>query len=122
MKNLTLTFAIVFACFLGSNNSWAGGNLDARAATVTRSMSTQLGLNEMEYIKLRNLNLEHMTKAAEVNRMFSNDPAFLEVKINELKLAYEKELGSILNSKQMESYVAYKENKQNYTVFTAEGL
>ncbi|MBK0402455.1 hypothetical protein I5M27_05625 [Adhaeribacter sp. BT258] len=122
MKNLPIFLAFTFLCSTGICFAQPGGNLDARVTTVTRSMSAQLGLNEMDYIKLRMVNYDHMAKAAEINSMYSNNATVREMKITELQADYENQLRSILNSKQMEAYAAYKENKSNYTAFSAEAL
>ncbi|MFC5269830.1 hypothetical protein [Adhaeribacter terreus] len=122
MKNLTIFLAFILLCTTGISFAQAGGNLDARVATVTRSMSANLGLNEMDYIKLKTLNHDNMVKASEINSQYLNDATLREMKISELQADYENQLRAFLSPKQMEAYIAYKENKQNYTAFSAEEL
>ena len=120
MKNLALSLSFLLLTSIGVSFAQPGGNLDARVTTVTRSMSAQLGLNEMDYIKLKALNQEHMTKAAEILNMYANDAETREAKITDLQQEYEKQLSALLSPKQMQAYAAYKENKNNYTAFSAQ--
>ena len=122
MKNLATFLVFTFLCTSGATLTHAGGNLDARVATVTRSMSAQLGLNEMDYIKLKTLNHDNMVRATEINTAYANDATLREMKISQLQADYETQLRAMLSAKQMEAYVAYKQNKNNYTAFSAEAL
>ena len=122
MKNLATFLVITFLCTSGATMAQAGGNLDAQVATVTRNMSAQMGLNEMDYIKLKTINHDNMLRASEINKAYANDATLREMKISELQADYEKQLRAMLSSKQMEAYAAYKQNKSNYTAFSAEAL
>jgi hypothetical protein len=119
MKNLIFTFALILTLTSGSAFAQSG-NLDSRVANTTREMSAQLGLNESEYIKLKALNRERFSRAAQISSMYSNDVAMREMKMNELQNSYETELRSFLNSKQLESYASYKESNANFTAFSDE--
>lgn len=120
MKNLIFTFALVLALTSGSAFAQSGNNLDSRVANATREMSAQLGLNESEYIKLKALNRDRFSRAAQINSMYSNDVAMREMKLNELQNSYETELRAFLNPKQLESYASYKESNANFTAFSDE--
>jgi hypothetical protein len=120
MKNATFTFALIIALASGSVNAQTGNSLDARVAATTREMSSQLNLNESEYIRLRSLNRERFLKASEITRMYSNDVAMRDKKMNEMQNAYETELQSFLNAKQLEAYSIYKETNANFTAFGTE--
>ena len=122
MKNLRIFLAFMLLSTTGISFAQAGGNLDARVITVTRSMSAQLGLNEMDYIKLKTLNHDNMAKASAINTQYVNDATLREMKISDLQTDYENQLRSLLSPKQMEAYVAYKENKNNHTAFSADEL
>ena len=120
MKNATFTFALIIALASGSVHAQSGNSIDAKAAATTRDMSTQLNLNESEYIRLRSLNRERFMKAYEISRMYSNDIAMRDKKMNEMQSAYETELRSFLNAKQLEAYATFKENNANFTALGTE--
>lgn len=116
MKNFIYTFALVISV---AGTAMAQSSED-RASTVTREMSAKLSLNEMEYIKLKALNRERFTKAAQISSMYSNDIAMRDMKLNELQNSYDSQLKTFLNPKQLESYASYKESNTSFTAFTPE--
>ena len=116
MKNIIYTFALVFA-FAGTAMAQSA---EDRASTVTRDMSAKLSLNEMEYIKLKALNRERYTKAAQISSMYSNDIAMRDMKLNELQNSYESQLKNFLNPKQLDSYASYKETNTSFTAFSQD--
>lgn len=124
MKNFVFTFALSLVlsagAFAQSGAQSGTASIDTRVTTVTRNMANELGLNELEYIKLRALNREHFTKQREITSMYSNDMSMRDMKMTELNNAYEAQLNSFLNPKQMEAYASYKENSANYTALTGE--
>lgn len=120
MKNLIFTFALIVALTSNSVYAQSGNNLDSRVANTTREMSAQLGLNESEYIKLKALNRERFSKAAQISSMYSNDIAMRDMKMTELQDSYETELRSFLNNKQLESYASFKESNASFTAFSEE--
>lgn len=123
MKNLIYTFAFIFT--LSAGNAFAqerpvAKNLDSKVTSVTRTMASELGLNEMEYIKLKDLNRDRLIKQREIRKMYSNDQAMLDMKMNELGSNYEAELNSFLTDTQREAYATYKADAANYTALTEE--
>ena len=122
MKNLLFTIAFAFSTATTIGFAEAGGNLDDKVSTVTRNMSTKLGLNESQYINLKALNREKMAKAEEISSMYANDASARAMKISALQVDYENQLQAFLSPKQMESYATYKQNKSNFTAFSADEI
>lgn len=124
MKKLLFTSALLltftFAINSFAQTTPAPANVDEKASVLTRDMSQQLGLNELEYIKLKALNRERLTKSKQIKTMYSNDIAMRDRKMGELERNYEAELKSFLNAKQEEAYVVYKTNPTNYTALSSE--
>ena len=116
MKNLTLTiaFGLLFGFSAMAQNQPVNNNLglDSKVTEETRAMAQKIGLNEREYITLRKLNQERIAQTAEVENMYSNDPAMRDMKIREIDEHYEARLIAVLNPKQQEAYAAYKEETE----------
>ena len=95
-------------------------DLESRVASVTRDMSVKLGLNESDYIKVKNLNRERLVKADEIANTYKNDASMRNSKLAELQTTYDNQLSSILNSKQKEAYASYKTSNSSYTALEEE--
>ncbi len=119
MKKLLFTAAFMLT-LSGAAFAQSGSDLDARVASTTRDMSVKLGLNEFEYVKLKNINREKMAKADEISNTFKNDAAMRDQKLAELQNNYDNQLRSFLNNKQMEAYASYKESTGNYTALEGD--
>ncbi|MDX5443623.1 MAG: hypothetical protein LPJ89_07560 [Hymenobacteraceae bacterium] len=112
MKNLFYTIAFSVCLGFAANAQGTSDNqvaIEQKATTMTRQMSNELGLNEMEYIKLKALNREKLKRTAEIETMYSNDPSMKMAKLKELDSNYEEQLLPLLSPKQTEAYAAYKE-------------
>jgi hypothetical protein len=119
MKNFIYTFAFVIS-ITGSAMAQSGTSVDSRASSVTRDMSAKMSLNESEYIKLKALNRERFSKAAEISSMYSNDVAMRDMKLAELQSSYDSQLNAFLSPKQLEAYASFKENNASFTAFSPE--
>ena len=116
MKKLILSaFAIMALSTVTTFAQNAPQDLETRVATVTRDMSVKLGLNESDYIKVKNLNREKMVKSDEITNMYKNDVSMRNSKLAELQNTYDNQLASILNLKQKEAYASYKTSNSSYT-------
>ena len=111
MKKFTLSIAfalsVTFAGFAQEQPTAKG--LDSQVTEQTRELARELGLNEREYITLRQLNQEKISKTAEVESMYSNDPSMRDMKIREIDEHFDARLIAVLNPKQQEAYAEYKQ-------------
>ncbi|GGK61689.1 hypothetical protein GCM10011405_07180 [Rufibacter glacialis] len=71
-------------------------------------MMQSIGLNESEYIRVKALNQERLTKAAEVAKMYGSDAEMRDARLSEIESGFEAELFKILNSRQVEAYSEFK--------------
>jgi hypothetical protein len=110
MKNFTLTLCFVFALVMNvvAQNGPASPALEKTTTSVTRSMMQSIGLNESEYIQIKALNLNRLTKAAEVAKTYSNDAAARDARLQEIDTNFENDLFKVLNSRQVEAYSEFK--------------
>ncbi|KAA3436862.1 hypothetical protein [Rufibacter hautae] len=110
MKNFTLSLCFVFALAFSATAQVAPQNesVEKTAVSISRLMVQSMGLNEVEYIQVRNLNQERLAKAAEVTRKYANDDSSLESSLREIDEAFENKLFTILNNRQLEAYADFK--------------
>lgn len=116
MKKVMLTAAMMLALSTTTLFAQTASNdLDSRVAAVTRDMSVKLGLNESDYIRLKNINREKLVKADEITNMYKNDMGMRNAKLSELQNNYDTQLRSFLNTKQLDAYASYKSSNSNFT-------
>lgn len=120
MKKLLFTAACVLTLSGAALAQAGSGDLDNRVATVTRDMSVKLGLNESDYIRLKNMNRENLVKADEITNTYKNDVAMRNQKLQELQTSYDSQLRTFLSSKQLEAYASYKTNNGNFTALDGD--
>ncbi|WP_210465903.1 MULTISPECIES: hypothetical protein [Rufibacter] len=110
MKNFTLSLCFVFALAFSASAQVAPQNesVEKTAASISRLMVQSMGMNEVEYIQIRNLNQERLAKAAEASRKYASDGSSLEASLREIEEEFENKLFTILNSRQLEAYAAFK--------------
>ncbi|WP_205499887.1 hypothetical protein [Rufibacter psychrotolerans] len=108
MKKLFLSFCLVaaFACGAAAQTAPKNEAVEKTSASVSRLMVEAMGLNENEYLMIRNLNLERLSKAAEVAR--NEDAESREARLREIDEEFENKLFRILSSRQVEAYAEFK--------------
>jgi hypothetical protein len=107
---LSLAFALLFGFAANAQNQpKLTPAQDAQVAEQTRELAQKIGLNEREYITLRQLNQERFVQTNEVERMYSNDHEMRELKLREIDEHFDARLQAVMNPKQQEAYAAYKE-------------
>lgn len=72
-----------------------------RVEEVTRQMSSQLRLNEAQFIKLREVNKIKLARLEEIQWQYQEDPLQRNAKLAELEAQYEAECGRILTPSQL---------------------
>lgn len=112
IKTILSSLLVVLVCSLANAQS-VSSSADKRIALLTRVMATELQLNEAEYIKLKALNRERVLKSDEVATMYSNDPAILTAKLNEVESEFDKQFTSLLNPVQLAAYKTYQQEQNS---------
>ena len=80
--------------------------LKAQAAEQTRQLAQKIGLNELEYIKIKNFTLQKLIATQEVNQMYSNDEEMRNKKLAAIEEEYTKNLMATLTPKQHLNFTA----------------
>jgi hypothetical protein len=70
-----------------------------------RNLANQLQLNEGQYIRLRDLSKARQEQIAEINSMYSNDPAMRQAKIQAAQQEFDSQLAQSIGSKQFTAYL-----------------
>ncbi|MCJ8166714.1 DUF2806 domain-containing protein [Pontibacter sp. E15-1] len=110
-----LLFAFVSILFVANASAQAtiGGPINARVEAacteITRTMARELHLNELGYIKLKELNRGHLAKIDALVQTYEAQDVKLKEEMEKLELAYEEALTTLLTPKQQEVYFDAKQ-------------
>ncbi|MBC3540093.1 hypothetical protein ACFSC6_16980 [Rufibacter sediminis] len=110
MKIFTVSICLVLAFSLKGLGQVAPKNeaVENTSASISRMMVTELGLNEAEFLQIRNLNQERLTKAAEITRKLKDDAPALNASLRDIEEDFETKLFRILTTRQLEAYAEFK--------------
>lgn len=115
MKTKSCLLLASFALF-GTMPVLAGGPGDtplvARAKSMTQQIAAKTHLNEGQYLKVKQLNLQMLTAVDKLKKQRNLDPATADQQMAEIQDHYEWDLAAILWPRQM---VAYREAKASMT-------
>lgn len=110
----TIICAIILLTSLTSTAAFAQTiPLDYLASERTREMSVTLGLNDADYMKLRDANLYLLTQQTEIAEMYKNNVTKQQTELREVQTKYETQLRAFLNAKQLEIYATVKTANNN---------
>jgi len=117
MKNfLLLAFAFLIHTAVAAQSPFKlSPKEEAYCTELTRSMVNELRLNELGYIKLKELNRERLLATQEILKNHGSDTHLVEQKLEELARDYEEKLVAFLNPNQLQAYANYK-NRPNQEV------
>jgi hypothetical protein len=105
MKKLITSAFFVFA-IMSAQASNDSDQFKTQAADITRRMANQIGLNESEYIQVKQYTTDKLVAVAEIKEMYSNDSEMMFRKISEVEDSYNHKVQSILTAKQFDSYIS----------------
>ncbi|PTX21350.1 hypothetical protein C8N40_102326 [Pontibacter mucosus] len=94
---------------------------EAYCTNLTRSMANELRLNELGYIKLKELNRERIAATQEILKNHRNDTHLAEQLLEKLAQEYDEKVTAFLNPNQLQAYANYKSQptQQQQTRFVA---
>ncbi|GAA4312431.1 hypothetical protein [Nibribacter koreensis] len=112
MKNFFSTLLVITLLGTSStvNSVFAQSNpeADKTSAMVSKKMLQVLRLNELEYIKVKELNLARISKMTEALTKYSHDQAGLETKLTEIEREFEANLTEVLKKESFLRYADFK--------------
>ncbi|WP_299759261.1 hypothetical protein [uncultured Pontibacter sp.] len=121
MKNVLLlivAFLISTATFAQSPFKLSR-EAEERCTQITRAMAQELRLNEIGYIKLKEINRERMLATEEVLENANGNADLLDQQLKELAVAYDQKVTAFLNSNQLQAYANYKKQPISEVKFIA---
>lgn len=105
MKKL-ITSALFSFIIFAAQATVTENQVKAQASDMARRMANQIELNESEYIQVKTYLVEKLSTEATIRDMYSNDTEMMLRKLNETEEAYSRKIESLLNSKQLDNYLA----------------
>jgi len=103
----TLTTALLFLFMFAAQA--ADGSLEslkAKATEETRTLVQKIGLNELEYIKIKGIIYNKLVAIKETNELYANDADMRTKKVQAIEEEFNKSLMASLTPKQHQSYLA----------------
>ncbi|AMM50464.1 hypothetical protein TH61_03675 [Rufibacter sp. DG15C] len=112
MKNFISALLVIFLLGTSGTAHVAFGQsspeADKTSAMVSKKMLQVLRLNELEYIKVKELNFARVSKMTEALTMYSHDQAGLDTRLNEIEKEFEANLAGVLKKDTFLSYASFK--------------
>ncbi|RNI21814.1 hypothetical protein [Rufibacter latericius] len=110
MKTILFSTCLFLALAFSASAQEAPKNdaVEKTSVSISRRMVQEMGLNEVDFIQVRNLNQERLQKAAQASRTYDNDPSSLETALREIDEEFETKLFRILSNRQLEAYAEFK--------------
>ncbi|RAU83713.1 hypothetical protein [Pontibacter arcticus] len=109
--NQILTFVAALALILSVNTASAGSNTNKAVALlnkqVDRALISELKLNEMEYIKLKDLNKSYQQEVEALRVTCAGNTELTESKLEEVNTRFQAELAKVLSATQINSLNQY---------------
>lgn len=85
-----------------------------RAEKQTSQMAAKMKLNESDYQKLKQFNLERLQKIEALSQLREQDNRYLDLRLDQIEEEYHSRLFNTLSKKQFTAYQNYKKD-QPYT-------
>lgn len=109
-------FTTAFLCFTlvaaqAQTSEQGPEQLKVQATEQTRALAQKIGLNELEYIKVKNYTLQKLIAVQEINQMYSNDEEMRNKKLAAIEEEYTKNLMATFTPKQHLNFTAMNSQK-----------
>jgi hypothetical protein len=114
-KVLTLIF-LGMSLGAAAQTSNAEAELWQNATVISRKIAAKLELNEQEYIQVKALTLQKLRTVNKITDNYAYNPRLQRLKLAEVENGYQWQLRNILNAKQVEQYLARKEESESVLI------
>ena len=106
MKKLLFILVVLpLGLFAKPSGELKNQNIQQEATEIARKLVGPLQLNELEYIKVKELMAQRIMALNDIADYYQYDAELMKRKTEAAKIAYERRLRYILNSQQLESYL-----------------
>ncbi|PIQ19668.1 MAG: hypothetical protein COW65_19465 [Cytophagales bacterium CG18_big_fil_WC_8_21_14_2_50_42_9] len=106
MKKIFTTILLFITLFCAQAADGSLEALKAKATEETRVLVQKLGLNEIEYIKIKSFVYNKLVAIKEANEMYANEPEMRTKKLQAIEEEFNKNLVATLTPKQQQNYLA----------------
>jgi hypothetical protein len=121
MKKLIVILGLASVTGLAQAKELTTSQVQQKATEITRAMAQDLKLNEHEYIKLKAMNIQKLVALNAILENHGNNSALANTMMQEIELAYHKQLAEVFSQKQMQHYLAWQQaSKTDFTSFLEE--
>jgi len=121
MKKLIIILGLTSLTGFAQAGHLTATQVQQKATAITRTMAKELYLNENEYIRLKAMNIQKLVALNAILENHGNNPALANTMIQEIELAYHKQLAEVFSTKQMQHYLAWQQaSKTDFTSFLTE--
>ena len=107
----TLVLILVSFSFAQAGNKYAVSKgteeqLKTQAIEQTRELAVKLGLNEAEYIRVKNITFQKLVALKEAEGMYAHNAEMKAKKLQGIEEEFNQQLAAALSAKQHKSYMA----------------
>ena len=107
----TLVLILVSFSFAQAGNKYAVSKgteeqLKTQAIEQTRELAVKLGLNEAEYIRVKNITFQKLVALKEAEGMYAHNAEMKAKKLQGIEEEFNQQLAAALPAKQHKSYMA----------------
>ena len=102
---LTILVFLPLGLFAKPTGELKTQDIQQEATQITRKLVTPLQLNELEYIKVKELMTQRIMALNDIADYYQYDAEMMKRKTEAAKVSYERRLRYILNSQQLENYL-----------------
>ena len=117
MKKILTSRLFVFSLYLSTMAPLAVAatgpdeQLKMQAIEQTRQLAAKIGLNEADYIRVKNITFEKLVAIKEAEEMYAHHPEMKIKKMQAIEEAFNQSIASALSARQHKEYVALAQIK-----------
>ena len=103
---LLFTFFIVQATPNKGIDKGTKDQLKTQAAEQTRQLAVKIGLNEADYVRVKNITLERLVAIKEAEALYANNTEMKRQKLKAIEETYHQQIAAALSATQHKEYIA----------------
>ena len=117
MKKIFTSAFFVFSLYISSlapvavATTGTDEQLKMQAIEQTRQLAARIGLNEADYIRVKNITFERLVAIKEAEEMYAHNPEMKLKKMQAIEETFNQNIASALSARQHKEYVALAQTK-----------
>lgn len=112
MRKIFTSAFLLFTLFIAQATPKKGVNkgtddqLKTQAVEQTRQLAAKIGLNEADYVRVKNIILEKLVAIKEAEAMYANNPDMKRKKLKAIEEAFNQDIAGAMSATQHKDYIA----------------